>query len=98
MRASHEHTHNSSTGIRVQTVNSFYTLKSTYEKLIVTLNFNFRFMTFENENRYSVKFRLRISDSSSLNKKWEMSFLPFSFLRVSKVNESRDAPLWSRPV
>ena len=61
-------------------------------------NFNFRFLTFENENRYSVKVRLLISDSSSLNRKWEMSLLSFSYLRVSKVNESRDAPLWCRPV
>ena len=61
-------------------------------------NFNFRFLTFENENRYSVKVRLLISDSSSLNRKWEMSLLSFSYLRVSKVNESRDAPLWCHPV
>ena len=78
--------------IRVHTVNSFFNLKITYEKWIFMPNFNFRFLTFENENRYSVKVRLLISDSSSLNRKWKMSLLSFSYLRVSKVNESRDAP------
>ena len=83
--------------IRVHTVNSFFNLKITYEKWIFTPNFNFRFLTFDNEYQYSVKFCLLISDSSSLNRKWKMSLLSFSYFRVSKVNESRDAPLCSHP-